>query len=233
MRNLCLLLLLIIGTGLTPAAQVSYDFTIPASGSPATVNFTNSTDIPLFDPLLGTLLSIEIDLEGTINGSQFVDNEDPNPITDGSGATTVNMALSNVTAGNLLNVAPVATFTFSISGDTDVNPNFAGTDFVSNSFEDVTDTANTIISDAAVLAIFTGNGTIALDLTAIGSFQVTPGGNVATLTFTEGVGRGTVTYVFDDGTSAEIPEPLTMMLIGTGLAIIGVRNRKRVSPRMA
>jgi hypothetical protein len=233
MRNLCLLLLLIIGTGLTPAAQVSYDFTIPASGSPATVNFTNSTDIPLFDPLLGTLLSIEIDLEGTINGSQFVDNEDPNPITDGSGATTVNMALSNVTAGNLLNVAPVATFTFSISGDTDVNPNFAGTDFVSNSFEDISDAANTVISDAAVLAIFTGNGTITLDLTAIGSFQVTPGGNVATLTFTEGIGRGTVTYVFDDGTSAEIPEPLTMMLIGTGLAIIGVRNRKRISPRMA
>ncbi|MDZ7638086.1 MAG: choice-of-anchor E domain-containing protein [Bryobacterales bacterium] len=117
-------MMLIIGTGLTPAAQVSYDFTIPASGTPASVNFTNSADIPLFDPVMGTLLSIEIDLEGTINGTQFVENEDNNAIVDGTGATTVVMSLSNAAAGQLLSVAPDATFTFSVTGDTDVQPGF-------------------------------------------------------------------------------------------------------------
>ncbi|MDZ7638087.1 MAG: PEP-CTERM sorting domain-containing protein [Bryobacterales bacterium] len=57
---------------------------------------------------------------------------------------------------------------------------------------------------------------------------MTPGGNVATLTFTQGIARGTVTYVFDDGSgNTEIPEPLTFLLIGTGLAVIGIGRRKR------
>lgn len=226
MRTICLMVLLIIGTGLTPCAQISHDFTIPASGSPATVNFTNSTSIPLFDTALGTLLSIQIDLEGTINGSQFIDNEDANPIVDGAGETTVEMQLSNSSTGSLLTVIPVASFVFSVTGDTDVNPNFAGTDFTSNSFDNVTEVASTVISDAVLMAIFSGNGTITLDLLAVGSFQVTPGGNVATLTFTEGLARGTVTYFFEAANGTEIPEPLTMLLIGSGLALIGLHQRK-------
>ena len=47
-----------------------------SSGTPASVNFLNSTDVARFDPLLGTLLSINFDLEGTINGTQYIDNED-------------------------------------------------------------------------------------------------------------------------------------------------------------
>lgn len=228
MRNLCMLLMLLIGAGLSQGAQVVQDFVIPSSGTPASVNFTNSTDVARFDPLLGTLLSIDIDLEGTINGTQYIDNEDNNAIVDGTGATTVQLRLSNLTAGPLLTVSPVASFTFTVSGDTDANPDFQGTDFASNSFSNVVKAASTSISDATVLGIFSGAGNITLNLSALGSFEVTPGGNLATLTFTQGLARGTITYVYNEApATAEIPEPLTMLLIGSGLAFIGLRKRSR------
>lgn len=234
MRNLCMLLMLLIGAGLSQGAQVVQDFVIPSSGTPASVNFMNSTDVARFDPLLGTLLSIDIDLEGTINGTQFIDNEDTNAIVDGTGATTVQLRLSNLTAGPLLTVSPVASFTFTVSGDTDVNPDFQGTDFASNSFSNVVKAANTSISDATVLGIFSGAGNITLNLSALGSFEVTPGGNLATLTFTQGLARGTITYIYNEAPStAEIPEPLTMLLIGSGLAIIGLRKRSRFAKPQA
>lgn len=234
MRNLCMLLMLLIGAGLSQGAQVVQDFVIPSSGTPASVNFMNSTDVARFDPLLGTLLSIDIDLEGTINGTQFIDNEDTNAIVDGTGATTVQLRLSNLTAGPLLTVSPVASFTFTVSGDTDANPDFQGTDFASNSFSNVVKAANTSISDATVLGIFSGAGNITLNLSALGSFEVTPGGNLATLTFTQGLARGTITYIYNEAPStAEIPEPLTMLLIGSGLAIIGLRKRSRFAKPQA
>lgn len=229
-----MLLMLLIGAGLSQGAQVVQDFVIPSSGTPASVNFMNSTDVARFDPLLGTLLSIDIDLEGTINGTQFIDNEDTNAIVDGTGATTVQLRLSNLTAGPLLTVSPVASFTFTVSGDTDVNPDFQGTDFASNSFSNVVKAANTSISDATVLGIFSGAGNITLNLSALGSFEVTPGGNLATLTFTQGLARGTITYIYNEAPStAEIPEPLTMLLIGSGLAIIGLRKRSRFAKPQA
>ncbi len=230
MRNICMLLMLVMGAGFSQAAQVVQNFTIPSSGTPASVNFLNSTDVARFDPLLGTLLSINFDLEGTINGTQYIDNEDSNAIADGTGSTTVQLRLSNLTAGPLLSVSPVASFTFSVSGDTDVNPDFQGTDFATNSFSNVVKAANTSISDAAILGIFSGAGNITLDLSALGSFEVTPGGNLATLTFTQGLARGTITYVYNEVPStAEIPEPLTMLLIGSGLALIGLQKRSRFS----
>lgn len=234
MRHLCMLLMLIIGVGSAPAAQVVQDFTIPTSGTPAPVNFENSTDVALFDPLLGTLLSIEIDLEGTINGTQFIDNEDENAIVNGTGTTTVQMELSHLDAGSLISVAPAASFTFTVTGDNDVSPDFAGTDFANNSFSNVVKAANTSISDATVLAIFSGTGNITLNLNALGSFQVAPGGNLATLTFTQGLARGSITYVYDAiPGNTEIPEPLTMLLIGSGLAVIGLRKRSRFARSQA
>lgn len=228
MRNICMVLMLFMGAGLTQGAQIVQNFMIPSSGTPASVNFMNSTDVARFDPLLGTLLSINFDLEGTINGTQFIDNEDNNGIVNGTGATTVQLNLSNASAGHLITVAPVASFTFTVTGDSDVNPDFQGTDFASNSFANVVKSANTTISDAMVLGIFSGPGNITLNLSALGSFEVTPGGNLATLTFTQGLARGTITYVYNEAPStAEIPEPLTMLLIGGGLAMIGLRKRGR------
>lgn len=223
-----MVLTLFLGAGLSQGAQAVQNFVIPSSGTPASVNFMNSTDIARFDPLLGTLLSIDIDLEGTINGTQYIDNEDNNAIVDGTGATTVQLQLSNLSAGPLLTVAPIASFTFTVSGDNDINPDFQGSDFASNAFSNVVKAANTSISDATILGIFSGAGNITLNLSALGSFEVTPGGNLATLTFTQGLARGTVTYVYNEAPStSEIPEPATMFLIGSGLAILGLRKRSR------
>ncbi len=228
MRTLCVFSMLLAGCISSPAAQIVHDFTIPSSGTPASVNFANSTTVAQFNPLLGTLLSIGIDLEGSISGTQFIDNEDGNGITNGTGATTVDMQLSNASAGSLLSVAPVASFAFTVAGDNDANPDFAGSDSASNSFSNVVQSAHTSISNATILGIFSGTGNIILDLSALGSFQVTPGGNLATLTFTQGIAHGAITYVYDAAPdTAEIPEPLTMFLIGGGLLAIGLRKRGR------
>ncbi|MCZ2153934.1 MAG: choice-of-anchor E domain-containing protein, partial [Bryobacterales bacterium] len=114
---------------------------------------------------------------------------------------------SNPADGALLTVAPAASFTFTVTGDNEGRPDFSGSNFASNLFSNVTPLAHPSISNAAILGIFSGTGDITLDLSAVGSFQVTPGGNLATLTFTQGVARGVITYFYEAVPAAKAVVP--------------------------
>lgn len=118
-------------------------------------------------------------------------------------ASSTAIAQFNPAAGALLTVAPAASFTFTVTGDNEGRPDFSGSGFTSNPFSNMTQLAHTSISNAAILGIFSGTGDITLDLSAVCSFQVTPGGKPATPTFTQGVASGVIAYFYEAVSAAK------------------------------
>jgi hypothetical protein len=207
------------------AATVFYSDTFPASGT-ALVNFNGSLVFPKFDAALGTLTSVQIQLDGSITASQAFENR------GGSGATitmtsTGTMTLQRPDTTTLVVTVPQVQNSRGV-GAYDLVLDFGGSSGVT--FPDSTSSASNVqvFSGASDLALFTrgvldNTTTIALPVTALGNSVSSGAANVTISAGMVGFAGATVFYNF---TATEVPEASTYGSIGA-VAIVGFLGYRR------
>jgi PEP-CTERM motif-containing protein len=208
---LCILLLCVL-PGIS-FATTSGPFTTTTPITLTATDWTNSLSFPQFDSGLGILNSVTIDLSGSLSTVLTVTNNSPNGSSSGAAMTMLQMTVqdsgSNLNAPTIDMSSPLYSYSLGAGG----------------SVTSGTLTMNGISSDtytlAAVIAEFTGPGTILLDastFTQTGLFNT--GGNTFASQLTDASLTGTVTYDYT------VPEPATMSLMSIGgLALLRKRRK--------
>jgi hypothetical protein len=195
------------------------------------IQSTSFVNAPLtfdkFDSGLGTLISVNITLDGTVSGTAGYENEDNSPAT-----ITLNLeALLTLTrpgGGAAISQAlPVA----NIVDNADAFDGVSDRDGTSGAtFAGLSASANDsdVLTSPADLALFTAaffGETITLELDAFGTSNGSGAGNLALLFSTNAGATATVSYTYDDGNV--IGEPATLALLGAGLIGAGLRRRRK------
>ena len=187
------------------ATLVSGPFTTTTPIASTLTDWSSSLQFPKFNSALGNLTMVQIDLMGSMTTVLTVKNVSSTLSSSGNAKTEIQMTVQDL-GGNL---------------------NFPEIDLLSSAFayhnlgagQSVTSgnlTINGSSSDqytaAAVLAEFTGPGTIALPANTFTLTWLTnTGGNTVASQVTSAQLTGTVTYFYD-----VVPEPATMLLLGLG-----------------
>lgn len=164
-------------------------------------NWTSSASLPRFDPLLGVLRSVEIQLVASFEGDAYFENLQPGPVT--TSTTTVFQTDVQRPDGSVL-LSESRTFAFSDNvAAFDGTIDFAGPSGFAHVGYGATSTQSLQLTNGADLALFSGPagapGTIALPLVCQGFGQITGGGGsyVSQTATRGGVPTLRVCYVFE------------------------------------
>ncbi|MDH3730404.1 MAG: choice-of-anchor E domain-containing protein [Acidimicrobiia bacterium] len=191
----------VMGSAPAHAAEVSFSDTIPIQNT----NWNQTVTIMQFDPAQGTLQSVEVTITGELFGSSQVENLDPGgPTTStldlgaaisvdgdpGAGSITIS---TNPTSSNTVTLA-------AFDGLID----FGGASGATFADLSASETQSQTITDAGVLAGYTGTGTVSLDASGIANSFTIGGGNIAALFDTDAGATVTVRYTFQPLASAAI-----------------------------
>ena len=192
-----------------------------------------------FDPSLGTLQSVLLSVTGySIGGVNQIDNESA---TDAGTATlTIGSTVTVISGADSMTVVvlPSETVTGSVTTDTDVAPDFAGTDFLGISGSTSQDTKTKAPGDVTP---YIGPGNITFNFTSSGN----TGFNFdAPLDIMDFIGNpvglnsanpryyieATVTYQYQDS-PPQVPEPgtLGMAAVLGSLALARLRRSRRAN----
>jgi hypothetical protein len=203
------------------AASISYTDSI----SLATTNWTDSVSIQKFDPSLGTLTNVEIELIGSVLGTARAESLDAQ-----AAQITLNLAatitLTRPDMSVLAVALPVSASVFNATAYDGVI-DFGGTSGITLPGLTSSD-SDTIISPppASDLALFTGVGTILLPVMANGSSSASGAGNLITQFNTQASASVKVTYYYD---AAVVPEPASVAMAAMGvIGVGGLALRRRV-----
>ena len=185
---------------------------------PATLtDWNNPLEFPQFNPALGTLISVELNLSTTLSTSLTITNT--SATSSGSTAFTEVQFTVQDTGGYLnpgnqpqLNVLS-PNFTNTIPGNGSV---MSGVLVSSNSF-------STTLTQPSLLSEFTGSGNITLNAgTFTLAYTSDTTGDTEASQSSEASLTGDVTYNFDP---TPTPEPSTIALVAVGLSVLGLRAR--------
>jgi len=206
---LTLTLLVTAVTGLADTMSETFSFTI--TPTPFTID---SSAVQQFDPTLGTLTSIEIDVSGSDSGTATITNN-----TSASG--TYNFTIGATLGLEDPALSPLITITPEFSGSLVVpsggtvtspvmtSPTVTGTDTLTSGF-----------------APYIGTGTYVFTL--VGTATGSDSGPVPfTISESNSAGEtGEVIYNFTPA-STTVPEPSSILLFGSGLSLVAMILRRR------
>ncbi len=174
-------------------------------------DWTDTLTFPKFDPSLGILTQVEIQLSGTMNTILDIQNMSATGKSS-SGHGIVDVIISTTVPGSLLtqsvNLASVP-FLYSLA---------AGQSTTSGLLTD-SDVSNAAYNAAGILAAFTGTGTVDLTINAGSTMTLVNKGGPTMIGETTNAGAGaTVIYTY-------VPEPTTVGLLSLGAFAI-IRKKK-------
>ena len=186
------LILCLVGAGAAQAATISYS----DSCSMSFTNWTNTMDVPKFDPSLGTLTGIKFHLAGRAEGNVRFESLDAQPatVTCWSQAT---VTLSRPDYTPIVVTLPIANTVDNVSAFDGVI-DFGGTSgrtYLGLNSQD----ADSVDSPPPLsdLVLFTGPGMISLPIRAVGASHATGAGNLITQFETWAASYMTITYTYE------------------------------------
>jgi hypothetical protein len=205
--------LAVISLAMAPAAQaytVSYG---PVSIGSTLTDWTGGSlqhlTFPQFNPSLGTLTSVTLDLSGGLDTVLTITNTSPEA-SNGHAETHMHIFVT----GSGVNTSDIAMYS------PNFNYNLLAGGSVNSGTLSQTGTDSDVYTAAALLTAFTGGSNIVLDASTFTETVLTNnGGNTAADQVTSANLAGTVTYDYT-------PEPATMALLGLGAVGMWMKKRR-------
>ena len=141
-----------------------------------TTGWTNSAAVLPFDPSLGTLQSVNITLTGDETASVAAENQDATAATL-STTQTATLSLDLPDGETAVTTATTVSDTMSLGGY-DGTADFAGTSGQTDPDLNQSALSSVTLTDPTDLALFSGSGTVALPLSAVGTATLDGPGNL-------------------------------------------------------
>ncbi len=205
--------------GLAGASTISYVTSTPVVS--ALTDWSSSLAFTQFNPSLGTLLGVELDLHASFTTTLTVTNTS-DTASSGTADTEVRVTVNDPSLLFSSNSSSFPELDL-ISGDFPYS--LAGGGQITSGLMSKSGSDDEIYSASGILSEFTGTGNITLPAsTFTRTLLGNTGGNTTSAQVTNASATGTVIYTYQ--TSTATPEPATEALMGGALLALGLFGKR-------